>query len=180
MKHRSLGLGWASRGRFAESAVHRVSVGGSHVKTFPGGRLPWLPRVARGATHPSAGPRLAAFHRSAWTARRRFAFGCYLAALVMVGETSEGALTFQAAASFAAGDRPFNVAVADLNGDTVPDLVIANFLSDDVSVLLGNGDGTFQAAVSFPAGFSPTPSPWPTSTATPSPISSPPILAATT
>jgi hypothetical protein len=45
------------------------------------------------------------------------------------------------------------VAVADLDGDTVPDLVTANANSDDVSVLLGNGDGTFQAAVSFASGF---------------------------
>ncbi len=46
--------------------------------------------------------------------------------------------------------------VADLDGDTVPDLVTANRNSDDVSVLLGNGDGTFQAAVSFPAGEQPS------------------------
>jgi hypothetical protein len=42
--------------------------------------------------------------------------------------------------------------VADFDGDSVPDLVTANFLSDDVSVLLGNGGGTFQAAVAFAAG----------------------------
>ena len=87
--------------------------------------------------------------------------------------------TFQAAVSFAAGEwTPISVAVADLDGDTVPDLVTANNTrSDDVSVLLGNGDGTFQAAVSFAAGDVPQPpSPWPTSMATPSPTSLPPIL----
>ena len=47
------------------------------------------------------------------------------------------------------------MAVADLDGDTVPDVVTANEFSDDVSVLLGNGDGTFQAAVSFAAGDGP-------------------------
>jgi hypothetical protein len=35
--------------------------------------------------------------------------------------------TFQPAASFAAGRGPIFVAVADLDGDTVPDLVTANF-----------------------------------------------------
>jgi len=45
--------------------------------------------------------------------------------------------------------------VADLDGDTVPDLVTANRDSVDVSVLLGNGDGTFQAVVSFAAGDGP-------------------------
>jgi hypothetical protein len=39
--------------------------------------------------------------------------------------------------------------VADLDGDSVADLAIANSRSNDVSVLLGNGDGSFQAAVSF-------------------------------
>ena len=48
------------------------------------------------------------------------------------------------------------MAVADLDGDTVPDLVTANFQSDnDVSVLRGNGDGSFRAAVSFAAGDGP-------------------------
>ena len=45
--------------------------------------------------------------------------------------------TFQAAMAFAAGTRPFSVFVADLNADTVPDLVTANVSSNDVSVLLG-------------------------------------------
>ena len=47
------------------------------------------------------------------------------------------------------------MAVADLDGDRVPDLVTANRESIDVSVLLGNGDGSFQAASSFPAGADP-------------------------
>jgi hypothetical protein len=45
--------------------------------------------------------------------------------------------------------------VADLDGDTVPDLVTANVGGYDVSVLLGNGDGSFRAAVSFVAGARP-------------------------
>src|SRR5262249_56724322 len=32
----------------------------------------------------------------------------------------------------------------------LPDLVVANFGSSNVSVLLGNGDGTFQTAVNVP------------------------------
>ncbi|MBW2542497.1 MAG: VCBS repeat-containing protein, partial [Deltaproteobacteria bacterium] len=38
------------------------------------------------------------------------------------------------------------------DGDTVPDLVTANYYIDTVSVLLGNGDGSFQSAASFAAG----------------------------
>ena len=33
--------------------------------------------------------------------------------------------------------------MADVNHDGLPDLVTANFRSNDVSVLLGRGDGTF-------------------------------------
>src|SRR5260370_2965783 len=54
-----------------------------------------------------------------------------------------------------AGVSPVSVAVGDVNGDGVQDLVIANFGSNNVSVLLGNGDGTFQGARNFAAGASP-------------------------
>jgi hypothetical protein len=48
--------------------------------------------------------------------------------------------SFQAAASFATGDFVRSVAVADLDGDILPDLVTANNGSDDVGVLLNLGD----------------------------------------
>jgi hypothetical protein len=40
-----------------------------------------------------------------------------------------------------------SVAIGDLDGDGVLDLAVANVGVDTVSVLLGNGDGTFQGAV---------------------------------
>jgi hypothetical protein len=45
------------------------------------------------------------------------------------------------------------MAVGDLNGDGKPDIVTANASADSVSVLLGNGDGTFQAKQDYPTGF---------------------------
>ncbi len=56
------------------------------------------------------------------------------------------------AQNYGAGDSPISVAVADFNGDGRLDLAVANQLSDDVSVFLGNGDGSFQAPRTFPAG----------------------------
>src|SRR5207244_11814783 len=47
------------------------------------------------------------------------------------------------------------VAVGDLNGDGKPDLATANFETNTVSVLLGNGDGTFGARTDFVAGPDP-------------------------
>ncbi len=59
--------------------------------------------------------------------------GC-LAALVIASEAGAGALF--PGQKFSAGAEPFSVAVADLDGDTVPDLVTANARSDDVTVLI--------------------------------------------
>jgi hypothetical protein len=41
--------------------------------------------------------------------------------------------------SYVAGSNPVSVAVADFNGDGWPDLAVANFGSNDVSVLLNDG-----------------------------------------
>ncbi len=42
--------------------------------------------------------------------------------------------------------EPVTVAVGDVNADGIPDLVTPNFRGQSVSVFLGQGDGTFQAA----------------------------------
>jgi hypothetical protein len=68
--------------------------------------------------------------------------------------------TFQAAVSYGAGGyASWSVAVADVNGDGKPDLLVANYCANDecetdgsVGVLLGNGDGTFQPAVTYDSG----------------------------
>jgi hypothetical protein len=51
--------------------------------------------------------------------------------------------SFTAGGSFAAGGKPVFVALADVNHDGRLDLVTANATSNTVSVLLGNGDGSF-------------------------------------
>jgi hypothetical protein len=69
---------------------------------------------------------------------------------------SNGNGTFQPAQSYATADYSWSVSVADLNGDGTIDLVTSSnhFWSgatrnDSASVLLGNGDGTFQAAQDY-------------------------------
>ena len=42
-----------------------------------------------------------------------------------------------------------------MNGDGKPDLIVAAANSNDVSVLLGNGNGTFQAQLTFATGNGP-------------------------
>jgi hypothetical protein len=69
--------------------------------------------------------------------------------------------TFQTAVTYdSAGADSLSIAVADINGDGHVDVVVANQCQSvacgagdfgGVSVLLGNGDGTFQAAVSYPS-----------------------------
>jgi len=51
--------------------------------------------------------------------------------------------------------HPISVAVGDVNGDERPDLAVANSGGNTVSVLLGNGDGTFQSALTLTAGSYP-------------------------
>jgi autotransporter-associated beta strand protein len=58
------------------------------------------------------------------------------------------------AQTFPAGAPPTGIKTADVNGDGKPDLIVQNYLgfgSDAVSVLLGNGDGTFQAPITTKA-----------------------------
>ena len=69
--------------------------------------------------------------------------------------------TFQPVVTYSSGGNSgASVAVADVNGDGKPDLLVGNecdlnnCLLGSVGVLLGNGDGTFQPAVSYDPGGS--------------------------
>jgi len=59
---------------------------------------------------------------------------------------------FASQVPFATGTKPIAPALRDVNGDGKPDLAVANYSDNLVSVLLGNGDGTFQARQTFATG----------------------------
>jgi len=62
--------------------------------------------------------------------------------------------TFAAPLQLQAGIRAFAVRAGDFDGDGKPDLAVATNLDvfGSVSILLGNGNGTFQPQVSYPTG----------------------------
>ena len=70
--------------------------------------------------------------------------------------------TFQSAINYPVGSSPQGIALGDVNGDGQVDIVSADECGDDpacragaVSVLLGNGDGTFQPRISMVEGLFP-------------------------
>ena len=61
-----------------------------------------------------------------------------------------GTFTQATNSPIAVGRSPVAIATGDVNNDSHPDLAIVNQTDNTVSVLLGNGDGTFTAATNSP------------------------------
>src|SRR5271170_6031481 len=73
--------------------------------------------------------------------RRFFA----IAMCLLAGALGARGQEFRVAPQYAAGANPWSVVSADFNGDGIPDLAVANFTDSTVTIMLGNGDGTFQS-----------------------------------
>jgi VCBS repeat protein len=84
-------------------------------------------------------------------------FVAVLSILFSLSPAADGAVGFQTAQSYPVGTNPIAVAVGDFNADGTTDLAICNTgdpaagNDGNVSLLIGKGDGTFQAATNFTA-----------------------------
>ncbi len=99
------------------------------------------------------------FSRDMNSAIRKFSLCAVLALTTLAfasASQANAAFSFDPATNFAAGTGSFSVATGDVNGDGKRDLAVANYATNDVSVLLGNGIGGFGAATNFSAGTNPT------------------------
>src|SRR2546427_126690 len=94
-------------------------------------------------------------------AKSRF-FAATLLILVPMEYSAGATVGFKPAQSNAVGIAPEMAAVADFNNDGKPDIAVVCFgdasVGNDggVSILLGNGDGSFQPATNLTAGKNPT------------------------
>jgi subtilisin-like proprotein convertase family protein len=79
---------------------------------------------------------------------------------VLLGDGS-GGFNSAGGSPFSVGQGPLSVAVGDFNGDGKPDLTTANHDVGNVTVLLGDGSGGFNAASGSPFTVGPNPTgPW--------------------
>lgn len=76
--------------------------------------------------------------------------------LLLIYPLSALASGFAPPVIYQADQGPIFVSSIDVNGDGVPDLLVANNASNDISVLIGNTDSTFQSAVNYSVGLGPT------------------------
>ncbi len=76
-----------------------------------------------------------------------------LAATVCINTNAQ--VCFSPATNFAVGTNPTEVTSADFNGDAKADLAMVNQTSNNLSVLLGTGTGSFGIATNFVVGTQP-------------------------
>jgi hypothetical protein len=72
-------------------------------------------------------------------------------ATLLLATASASAGQFKKAAYYRGGQFPRHIATAQLTASGNVDLVLADYLSNQVVTLLGNGNGTFQKPIQFPA-----------------------------
>ena len=87
--------------------------------------------------------------------RHREALTVVLSFLLLVINSTAFGSSFKTAGNYAVGNHPIAIAAGDFKGDGKVDLAVTNSGSKTVSVLLGNGDGTFGKAEEYEIGVIP-------------------------
>src|SRR2546430_16025601 len=64
-------------------------------------------------------------------------------------------MAFNVLAEYAAGTNPQHLMLAQIDGGSQPDLVVADYYGGSIGVRLGNADGTFGPLQTSPTGGSP-------------------------
>jgi hypothetical protein len=112
-----------------------------------------MPKIRASLLHPN--PRQSTRSSSRAGRVRIVLIVVVLAAFGRSGANCATCPDFAAAVNYGAGSGPEAMALGDVNGDGKPDLAVADNGSNMVSILLGNGDGTFGAAVPYGVGTQP-------------------------
>src|SRR5438093_8651438 len=88
---------------------------------------------------------------------RRFLLAIVAVVLLSMAATAVAAETVSLTArrDFPVDSASINVVAGDFNRDGAMDMAVANYFSGTVSVLLGNGDGSFRPATSVTVGANP-------------------------
>ncbi|CAF1512456.1 unnamed protein product [Adineta steineri] len=69
--------------------------------------------------------------------------------------TGNGTFGAQVTYSTGSGSHPYSVVAVDVNGDSKPDIIAANYYLGNIGVFLNTGNGTFGAPVTYSVGSSP-------------------------
>jgi hypothetical protein len=74
--------------------------------------------------------------------------GIFLLAFLLPTLNAQGG-QFKPSTYYPAGQRPYQVVAAELTNSGNVDLAVADWVSDQLIILLGTGDGTFQKPLRF-------------------------------
>ena len=71
---------------------------------------------------------------------------------ILLNTGGAGADRFSIPENYAVGTNPTSIAAGDFNGDNILDIAVTNSVSNNISILLGTGQGVFGNATNYAAG----------------------------